>query len=443
MNEMTSRNNKFLGGSVKKTLLVVAVAAILVFAFAGSALAVNHSGQQRLGTAAVTGAPVGGAGVNPTNNVAGAGTATYMDWSTGIGNVTSETNGIDGSVGNALDNSPHGSYTTNTVKCAVCHAVHYAAAGNAPVAGGTQTADTLLRMKASQSCVYCHATGGQAVNGRPVYNGIGTITTSGGGSTVGHAIGNNCDECHTGPHGANADESIASLSGYLLKNQSNAVTSTAGVASTTTNMIGAANFIDAQAVAQGFTTGAALGYTPATLASTNSSTIREQAVGIFCAECHNGAYATQAPGAATNVSGMANAQAGPGVGLGGALSGHRIGAAATSTWQSASGQVSSSAMTGVAVAWAAANNCKSCHDSVDTYGNSAFPHAWGQDSAGSQTRMWLLQAADQGSTKTALPQLNSSPSAYSVGKSQQQLYDGVCLKCHVNSGATAGVGVTF
>jgi hypothetical protein len=425
---------------VKKTLLVVAVAAMLVLSVASSAFAVNHSGQQRLGSAATTGAPVGGAGVNPTNNVAGAGTYTYQDWSTGNGNIAS-TNGINGTGGNAVDNSPHGNYTTNTVKCAVCHAVHYAAAGGAPVAGGTQTADTLLRMKASQSCVYCHATTGTSVNGRPVYDGIGNITTSGGSSTVGHAIGNNCDECHTGPHGAGADESVAALSGYLLKNQTNNVTGTDGVAVTTNNMIDSINFIDDQAVAQGFASGAALGATPATYGSTNTSTLKEQAVGVFCAQCHNGAYATVAPGAATNVSGMTNAAANNA--LGSALSGHRIAAAADASWQTAPGQKSSSVLTGVAVAWAPATNCKSCHDSVDVFGNSAFPHSWGQDSTGAKTRLWLLQSAGFGAAKTALPQNNASPSSYGVGKGQAQLYDGVCLKCHVDSVSGNGVGSTF
>ena len=49
-----------------------------------------------------------------------------MDWSTGLGTNNSASAG----------NSPHGNFTTTTVKCVVCHAVHYAAPGNAPVASG-------------------------------------------------------------------------------------------------------------------------------------------------------------------------------------------------------------------------------------------------------------------------------------------------------------------
>jgi hypothetical protein len=438
MKEMTNNHAIHLGGSVKKTLFVVAVAAILVLSVAGSAFAVNHSGQQRMGNSFSTGAPVGGGGINPTNNVNGAGSFTYQDWSTGIGNIAS-TNGVSGVGGNATENSPHGDYTTNTVKCAVCHAVHYAAAGG-PV-NGTQTADTLLRVRADQACAYCHATAGQSVNGRPVYDGV-FPASSGGSTTVGHATNGDCSECHTGPHGAGADNSVAGLSGYLLKNQTN--TFGAG-ATVTTNMLSAMTALETQATGQGFAAGAVLGDTPANFATTNDTAHREQAVGIFCAECHNGSYAQVAAGGSANVSGNTGTQltTAAGAGLGAAMSGHRIAAAATSTWQSASGQVSSSKMTGVAVAWAPATNCKSCHDSQDVFGNNAFPHSWGQDAAGNKTRMWLLQASNAGATKTALPQNNASPSSYGIGKGQAELYDGVCLKCHVAGTGTSGVGLTF
>lgn len=42
--------------------------------------------------------------------------------------------------------SPHGGYTTTTVKCAVCHAVHSAPAGS----------EVLLPAKVSEACDYCH-----------------------------------------------------------------------------------------------------------------------------------------------------------------------------------------------------------------------------------------------------------------------------------------------
>lgn len=404
---------------MKKTLFVVALATILVFALASTAFAgVNHSGQQRLGATATADA------ANPTSaTIAGGGTNTYSDWNVGLGYGT---NGVVSG-----DNSPHGNYTTTTVKCVVCHAVHYAAPGTAPVGSG-QTADTLLRVKAADACIFCHATTGQAVNGRPVYSGLGTAITApgatGGSTSTGHIVGTNCSYCHTSVHGSNADGSVASLNGYLLKNMT--ATDVQGfVGYDSTNMLEAITAVDNKAVNEGFAAGAALNGTIGDYASVSNSTLREQAVGVFCAECHDGAYATAAAGASTNVqdSGLAS------------FSGHRIAAAATTDWN-VDGSKSSGLYTGT-IAWAAATNCKSCHDAKDVFGNTAFPHAWGT-AAGTPgaTKMWLTSAEDAGATKTDLP-AGGGVNAYDTGR--PQLSDGVCLKCHIASGGTDGVGITF
>ena len=404
---------------MKKTLFVVALATMLLFAVAGSAFAVvNRSGQQRLGAA-------GTAAVFPGNN---AGALTYQDWNPAL-------------YGNALPNagtSPHGNYTTTTVKCVVCHAVHYAAPGGAPVDSG-QAADTLLRMRASEACVYCHATAGVAVNGRPVYNGVAPGAND---PLVGHVTGQNCSFCHTTVHGVGQDNSVAALAGYLLISLPNSMKyATAPVASpsnspvgvnvisptaafSSNNMLDAIQAIDNGAVNQGFAPGTALGFSVSSFANTNSAPIREQAVGVFCAECHNGAYATAAAGASTNVSSSSTAP----------YSGHRTMAAATTDWNGAT-KVSSSALSGITVAWAAANDCKSCHDMKDNYGNAAFPHAWGTTAVGA--KMWLTSAATAGVATTPLTPVSTS---YTAGL---QLQDGVCLKCHVASGGAAGVGITF
>lgn len=389
---------------MKKTLFVVALATTLVFAVAGSAFAINHSGQQRLGDAA---APA----VAPAND---AGAGTYEDWNTALGSNATE------------GNSPHGNYTTTTVKCVVCHAVHYASASGAPVGSAGQTGgDTLLRMKASDACIFCHATTGAAVNGRPVYDGLGNAITlagsTGGDTTTGHATGTNCQMCHTNVHGANADHTVASLDGYLLKLMPQAGVTTLNAP--TANMIEAITAIDHNAETQGFVPGAALAGTIGDYASTNTSALREQAVGIFCAECHDGAYATGAAGAATNVKGS-NAVA---------YSGHRIAAGATATWN-AGGSVSTGALQNATVAWKAADNCKNCHDANDTFGNKAFPHSWGG------TKMWLTSAADSGAASENLP-LGGGVNAYDANS--PQLSDGVCLKCHVSSDGINGVGLSF
>ncbi|MEI7718207.1 MAG: hypothetical protein WCI78_19335, partial [Mycobacterium sp.] len=235
---------------MKKTLLVAALAAMLVLAFSGSAFAagINHTGQDRVGIAASATANGYNQDGSANLNIAGGGTNTYMDWNKGLGSNAS--NGT----------SPHGNYTTTTVKCVVCHAVHYAGANGAVVGSSTGVADTLLRVRADSACILCHATTGQAVNGRPVYNGLGALVLVGAGNTGGatdngHITGTNCTYCHTNVHGANADDSVAALQGFLLKNMS--ATPVGATGGNSTNMISAITAIDHNAVNQGFTAGGA------------------------------------------------------------------------------------------------------------------------------------------------------------------------------------------
>jgi len=338
---------------VKKTVLVVALATALVLVFAGSAFAeFNRSGQEFLGAAP---AP------NPVPTL-GQDTNIYMSWATAQPLGTN-----DG------DNSPHGNYTTTTVKCVVCHAVHYAAPGGAPADSGLQTADTLLRMKASEACAFCHATAGMAVNGRPVYDGMsptpaetgGNVGVPSPGNNGGHAIGTNCSMCHTSVHGVDQDNSVASLAGFLLKQQPLAAVGPDGEA--TTEMIDAITIIENLATFQGFADGAALGADPFTFSTDNDPVLRERAVGIFCAECHNGAYSTVAAGATTNVKGSTATVA---------YSGHRIAAVDNATWNDGN-SVSSSSFNGP-VAWAPATNCKSCHDFARHLRQRRIPAQLGQ-----------------------------------------------------------------
>ena len=326
---------------MKKTLFVAAAAAMLLFGVAGSAYAVNQSAQQRIGapvpvvtTTDATGAlqyssggesAVNGLGIT----VPGGGTSTYENWQPALlGNAQT-----DGSLPNYAGNSPHGNFTTTTVKCVVCHAVHYAAPA---VSGTSPVADTLLRVRADQACVYCHATAGEAVNGRPVYNGLGATLVNAadtvGDNNVGHTTGANCSNCHTNVHGAGADTSVAALNGYLLNTFP--LTGVNGDPSATSdNMIGAIELLNAKAQAAGFSN--ALPASTGDYSGTNTSALREQAVGVFCAECHNGAYVTGVAGASTNIrSGSTTAM----------FTGHRIGAAATGNWN-ADGSVSSGTRT--------------------------------------------------------------------------------------------------
>ena len=62
--------------------------------------------------------------------------------------------------GNVGETSPHGSYSTATVKCAVCHAVHNANA----------TGELLLQDTVANACTYCHVNSASAYT--QVYDSI-------------------------------------------------------------------------------------------------------------------------------------------------------------------------------------------------------------------------------------------------------------------------------
>lgn len=424
---------------MKKIVYVVALAAILLFAFSAAALAegINHSGQTRLGAE-------------------GLGPATYLDWTLGLG-----TNAVSGS-------AVHGNYMTTTVKCVVCHSVHYAAPGGAPVSGGTwgngsQQFDTLLRMRADQACAYCHSTLGEGLATAPVYDGVAagylsnwtvytgscasTLAINGGVYAGGHVTGENCSYCHTGVHGAGQDNSVEALDGKLLKqftmndvkSEGTALIGAGSVATLngdkfyggtlnaagadTTNMLEAIAAVEHNAENQGFAPGQALGYTIGEFATLeDDGIIAQTAIGIFCAECHLGSYSQAAAGASANVL-ESDART---------YTGHRIGADAIAhaSWNTAP-VVSSSSLT-MQTAWKPSTVCISCHDATDTYDNPGFPHSWGN------AKMWLTSGANAGSTTTTVP---LGCDTYSTTK--PQLADGVCLKCHVSPDGTAGVGVTY
>lgn len=401
-------------GPLKRTLLLVSATLCLSLALAGTAFAagVNHSGQLRFGAASPAPGMVPSRTTGLPELVDGAGTYTYIDWSLTLG-----TNGDKATSGS----SPHGNYTTSTIKCAVCHSVHYAApadpsgaAGDYTVASGNASADTLLRMRAANACFYCHATTGTSAGAGPVYDGDP--------STPGHPTGDNCGMCHSSIHGDPTDTSVASLSGYLLKLIPQDSVGPRSVPTTT--MLDAMTVIDDDAQAQGYAPGEALGAAPSRFATDFSPVLREQAVGIFCAGCHEGAYATVAPGVRTNVLSSTVE----------AYTGHRIAASASAAWN-ATGSVSSGALRNAEVAWKPAVNCKSCHDAKGEYGQDAFPHGWGG------TKMWLLAAPSAGSSETTLPYGTDPGSGYD--ENRPQLSDGVCLKCHVAPGDAGGVGISY
>lgn len=81
--------------------------------------------------------------------------------------------------------TPHMGYTTTTVKCAVCHAVH-----RAPAAG-----EVLLRGTVANACEYCHIT--NAVSSVHVYDNNTANYTVDLENNHYSGAGSRCVDCHT------------------------------------------------------------------------------------------------------------------------------------------------------------------------------------------------------------------------------------------------------
>ncbi|MRR36450.1 hypothetical protein EG829_17615, partial [bacterium] len=106
---------------MKRTVLIVALATIMVLAFAGTAFAKGASPANRSSSFLAKG-------------------ESYVAWD------KAKTQMTKAGVAAADQASVHGNYTTTTVKCQVCHSAHKASV----------TGDTLLQSTAAQACVPCH-----------------------------------------------------------------------------------------------------------------------------------------------------------------------------------------------------------------------------------------------------------------------------------------------
>lgn len=208
---------------MKKTLFVVAVAAVLVLAFAGSAFA-------------YTPVPL------------------YIAWSAA---------GVN-------SNGPHADYQTGTTKCAVCHSVHIAPqAGYAGTTGGvawTATGPTqlLLRSSVQDSCRFCHID--TSIGGIVLYGGTGGVYGTAWG--VGHTGLNNsaCVNCHA-VHGANT---------YKGDN-------TSKILRVSVNDHGAAGAPQAEILGG---SGATAGLFADQNTATNATGVKYEQQSVFCSQCH-------------------------------------------------------------------------------------------------------------------------------------------------------------
>mgnify|MGYP001062653352 FL=1 len=365
---------------MKKTLFVMALAMVLVFAFSGVAMAKITNG--------------------------------YVTWD-------EANDDLDGTPA-----TPHIGYTAATEKCAVCHSVH-----NAPVGGTSWTnaadptenwtarsEDTqmLLRSNVANACIYCHIT--TNIGGTQLYNATEAIWTAPGSivptDTVGAFIENaahnrnsaNCVNCHA-VHGANTFQGPAESK--ILKMPTTANIQDEILGASTDYTLDGGLYVDL-AAAQADTT--SLG--------------KDYQVTVFCAQCHqNFSRASEAvlnlDG--DNVYGDAGYVDGDTTNANRQYKSHPMKAAEASFVAAGDG-------TTAQAAWVASTTCRSCHDAGNTdegvvVTDNNFPHY----TAGAYN--FVLVSENSGTAATA--------SGLNHGS------DGMCLKCHVNSDGTAGVGTTF
>ncbi|MHB1135625.1 MAG: hypothetical protein ACYCXR_01620 [Coriobacteriia bacterium] len=398
---------------MKKTLLVAVLAVALVFAFGSSAFAKNNvmmfDGTKAVGTTITNAA--GSAEVPPVYNHWTEATALRQSYGQP---AEAPVLGLENITANAGDSSPHGGYTTATVKCAACHAVHAASTLSYSYEDKdgvtvTKTPDTLLKMAANDSCAFCHVT--NPINSKVVYGGSLAIVSGGGDDH--HSPGSNCSTCHASVHGANAIKDVPAVEGLLLKSLTGSYKNLDTMIATTAD-------------GSGFT---AAEYADGTIAAGE----RSAAVGLFCAGCHSGSY-QNATANSTNGTGT--------------MTGHRVMAEARSTYNGSDIGSTAATLT-VAAAFAPATDCKSCHDADNGFGDAGFPHftpgaarflnSGSYAGSADTTAVGVSATADDGTFGVIAGGVDANATMENVA--QYSLQDGVCLKCHRD--ATTGVGITF
>lgn len=387
--------------SMKKTLFVAALAAVMVFAFAASAFAYGPVWSS--GTSSNT---------NYNSNYPG-----YLKWS--LGEAMSPDNAT----------SPHGNYATTTNKCAVCHAVHRADAAGTVLTAWNGTAGT-GEMKATGSCLFCHGPNASFTSVRIVAEHNGPFTLSPHGR---------CQRCHTAsPHGAYASV-YPVLSQKLINRQPDAAIAQDLAANNNAMTADMFDLSDPAKVSAGVTLG----------------------TGYLCTYCHDNGndpvvFAVNKDGATPSIA--ADLSSSP-------VTGHRVLAMATTTWNEDgaygafysgtdyfTGSATAAGNSQVAfnsVANATTSGCKSCHDAKATDGRTAFPHGYvtaaGAPAASSDASagafIWMTAAADADDARTAVTKYTDAVG--NPNNSGVATEDGLCLKCHLSGDKSAGVGVTF
>lgn len=233
--------------------------------------------------------------------------------------------------------SPHGGYTTGTVKCGVCHAVHGASA-----ATSSPAPQLLLQSAVADACNYCHVGGAggytQVYAGNPAnYSGTDLKNAHNSFLVSGVQQGITCTKCHQ----VHAADSAMTANAYL----------------TTKLLVGAKTYSNFPLP----------NYDPVAQAPLSTDT-SDTALMKWCAGCHftrGGSYTYYADA----YNGQSHIMTTPT-------------ASYTNPGTTYTGQI----------AWKGSNYCASCHSSG--YRTAAWPHY----TAGTR---FLESAADASTTPTA------------------------------------------
>lgn len=352
---------------MKKTLIIVALAAVLVFAFATPAFA-KYAGYSS--------------------------SKQYVPWAEAQSLASLNPDAAD------MASGPHAGYATTTIKCAVCHSVHR---------GGSKL------LNEGSSCAYCHtsvAHGGGAVASNLISWDVANLGPH----------GSRCanTDCHGGPHGVGASAYDGPAS-KLLTSMGDATLDELVAADVTAGGDGA------------------------DLTTWNAET-RALATAGVCQR--SGCHSNSMMGVVTS-----GAETSRTIDVAGRMvTGHRVIADATTTWN-ADGSMGSS-KTNLTIAFKPVDYCNSCHDLTDDNngGKAAFPHAindvisvaQGKPDTTTRPAVWLTAAPDALTQTTVVGPYNQyTASGLTIQTSNgSSIIDGVCLKCH-RDGAGAGVGLSY
>ncbi len=430
---------------MRKTSIVLVLAAVMIFAFAAAAFA-DHAPNF------------------------------YINWSGAPANANQA-------------GGPHQAYTQTSQKCAVCHAVH-----RAPVSGMGWTGDAkdaafiadqandpqmLLRSNVANACTYCHIQ--TSTGGVRLYNG-NALNYSGATnpwSAAGFAHNYSCSGCHA-VHGAKTFKGAIApkilryninksglidgiqTGGYAANGNANALnadhTYTDGVTGLST-LVAIQDEVWKAGGQPGVTAGSVPMFTGNAIANpiegTNEVAADEkQSQGsAFCTICH--ANYSSASELTMNIDGelaLFNVLwdwNGPGASF--TYKNHPV-QPATNNFAAGGSTIG----TNQTVAFADATYCRSCHDAGETDSvagviENSYPHftpGYYKFMTSAPNAAGGVLGNEDGyadgvhpATPTALGGVDV-PTGSQANKSYEY-QDGQCLKCHVNAAGTAGVGLTF